>query len=79
MESRLSPLTKIDSAQHLEEQLRKGAVWMGDPPKPGKFRCELKEWPTESRRFACRELGYGLGSTRTSGAGHETVSGIELA
>ena len=39
-------LSKIDSAQHLEEQLRKGAVWMGDPPRDGRFRCELKEWPT---------------------------------
>ena len=42
-------VAKIDSAQHLEEQLRKGAVWMGDPPGPGKFRCELKEWPVENR------------------------------
>ena len=25
-------VTKIDSAQHFEEQLRQGAVWMGDPP-----------------------------------------------
>lgn len=40
-------VTKIDTAQHLEEQLRKGAVWMGDPLSPGKFRCELKEWPME--------------------------------
>jgi hypothetical protein len=42
-------VTKVDSAQHLEEQLRKGAVWMGEPPGPGKFRCELKEWPMENR------------------------------
>jgi len=41
-------VTKLDSAQHLEEQLRKGAVWMGDPQSAGKFRCELKEWPMEN-------------------------------
>jgi hypothetical protein len=38
-------LSKLDSASHLEEQLRQGAVWMDDPPGPVKFRCELKEWP----------------------------------
>ena len=48
MESTRSRSAKIDSAQHLEEQLRKGAVWMGDPPGPGKLRCELKEWPADS-------------------------------
>ncbi|MGO8819378.1 MAG: hypothetical protein ACLQVG_32500 [Terriglobia bacterium] len=41
-------LNEIDSGQHFEEQLRKGAVWMGDPPGPGKLRCELKEWPADS-------------------------------
>jgi hypothetical protein len=41
-------VTKLDSAQHLEEELRKGAVWMDDPPSSGKFRCELKEWPMEN-------------------------------
>jgi hypothetical protein len=43
------PVTKFDSAQHFEEQLRKGAIWMGDPLRFGKFRCELKEWPVGSR------------------------------
>ena len=38
-------VAKIDSAQHLEEQLRQGGVWMADAPSPVKFRCELKEWP----------------------------------
>ncbi|MFI5096972.1 MAG: hypothetical protein ACHQT6_03265 [Candidatus Acidiferrales bacterium] len=42
-------VTKLDSAQHFEEQLRKGAVWMGDSPRPGGFRCELQEWPAENR------------------------------
>jgi anaerobic selenocysteine-containing dehydrogenase len=42
-------VAKLDTAEHLEEQLRKGAVWMGDSPRPGKFQCELKEWPMENR------------------------------
>jgi hypothetical protein len=41
-------VAKVDTAQHLEEQLRQGAVWMGEPPKQGKFQCLLKEWPVES-------------------------------
>jgi len=41
-------VTKFESAQKLEEQLRKGAVWMDDPPRLGGFRCELKEWPSGS-------------------------------
>ncbi len=41
-------VAKLDSVEHFEEQLRKGAVWMGDPPKAGKFRCALKEWPREN-------------------------------
>lgn len=42
------PVTKFESAQKLEEQLRKGAVWMDDPPRLGGIRCELKEWPAEN-------------------------------
>jgi anaerobic selenocysteine-containing dehydrogenase len=38
---------QIDSAKNLEEQLRKGAIWMDDSPRPGRFKCELKTWPTE--------------------------------
>lgn len=41
-------VTKIDAAQHFEEQLRQGAVWVGDAPSSGKLRCELKEWPAEN-------------------------------
>lgn len=41
-------VAKIASAQHLEEQLRLGAVWMGSPPKAGTFRCELKSWPEDA-------------------------------
>ena len=39
----------VDTAAHLEEQLRQGAVWLGDSPVSAKFRCELKEWPTGNR------------------------------
>jgi hypothetical protein len=42
------PVTKFESAKKLEEQLRKGAVWMDDPPRLGGLRCELKEWPAEN-------------------------------
>jgi hypothetical protein len=38
---------QIDSAKTFEEQLRKGAVWMDDPPRLSPFRCELNAWPTE--------------------------------
>jgi hypothetical protein len=39
-------VTKFDSAQKLEEQLRKGGVWVDDPPPLTPFRCALTEWPT---------------------------------
>jgi len=38
-------LTKFPSAQKFEEQLWKGAVWVGEPQHPETLRCELKEWP----------------------------------
>ena len=38
------PVTKIASAQTLEEQLSKGAVWVGES-SPLSLRCGLKEWP----------------------------------
>jgi hypothetical protein len=38
-------LSKFDSAEKLEAELVKGAMWIGDPPSPGRIRCELKEWP----------------------------------
>jgi hypothetical protein len=41
-------VASIDTAAHLKEQLRNGAVWMGEAPASGKFRCELKAWPTEN-------------------------------
>lgn len=41
-------LSKIESVQKLEEQLWKGAVWVGEEPPPGSLRCELKKWPAET-------------------------------
>jgi len=40
-------ITTFASAEKFEEQLRKGAVWVDGPPRPGGVRCELKEWPAE--------------------------------
>ena len=40
-----TPIAKFASAQKLEEELWKGAVWVGEPPRTGEFRCELKAWP----------------------------------
>ena len=39
------PVTKLASGQALEEQLSKGAVWVGEPAKLSSLHCELKEWP----------------------------------
>jgi len=41
------PVSTIESAQKIEEQLRKGAVWVGNPSRPGNLRCVLKDWPAE--------------------------------
>ena len=42
-----TPVTKIASAEKLEEQLRSGAVWIAEPQRFGALRCELKEWPAD--------------------------------
>jgi hypothetical protein len=42
-----TPVAKIASVKALEEQLQKGAVWVGETPRPGGLRCELKEWPAD--------------------------------
>lgn len=39
-------VAKFESAPKFEEQLRKGAVWLGDPPRRTALRCALKAWPT---------------------------------
>lgn len=41
----VTPVAKLPSVQKLEEELWKGAVWVGEPARPGGLRCELKEWP----------------------------------
>ena len=43
-----TPVTKFDSPQKVEEQLWKGAVWVGEASPHGGIRCELKEWPAAS-------------------------------
>ena len=40
-----TPLAKLASAQKLEEQLSKGAVWVAEDSHSMNFRCELKQWP----------------------------------
>ena len=40
-----TPISKVASAQKLEEQLWSGAVWVGEPAGLQALRCELKEWP----------------------------------
>ena len=40
-----TPLSKFTSVQKFEEQLWKGAVWVGKPPDPENLRCDLAEWP----------------------------------
>lgn len=42
------PVAKFASVQKLEEELRKCAVWAGDPVPAAGLRCSLKEWPTGS-------------------------------
>lgn len=39
-------VAKLDSPQKLEEQLRKGAVWVGKASRPEPLRCDLPVWPT---------------------------------
>lgn len=38
-------VAQFESAAKMEEQLRKGAVWVGEPPRSGTFHCALKIWP----------------------------------
>jgi len=39
------PVAMIPSVEKLEEQLRNGAVWGGEPPHLGGLRCKLEKWP----------------------------------
>ena len=38
-------VSRVESAQKLEEQLSNGAVWVGEPASGGSIRCALKQWP----------------------------------
>ncbi len=40
-------VSQLASAQKLEEELRNGAVWMGEPKSFGSFRCTLNDWPQD--------------------------------
>ena len=42
------PVTKVVSVQKLEEELWKGAIWVGEPSPPGGLHCQLKEWPASA-------------------------------
>jgi hypothetical protein len=42
------PVAKVASVEQFEQQLRNGAVWVGEPPDPKAMRCELKEWPANA-------------------------------
>jgi anaerobic selenocysteine-containing dehydrogenase len=39
------PAAQFESAAKMEEQLRKGGVWAGEPPRNSTFHCALKAWP----------------------------------
>jgi hypothetical protein len=41
-----TPIAKFTSVQKFEDQLWKGAVWIGEPMHQESLQCQLKEWPT---------------------------------
>jgi len=44
----VTPVATFASVQKLEEQLWKGAVWVGEAPHPASLRCEPQEWPASA-------------------------------
>ena len=42
-------VAQMESAKKLEEQLRAGAIWVGDAPRATSLHCRLKEWPAPTR------------------------------
>jgi anaerobic selenocysteine-containing dehydrogenase len=40
-----TPVARFESAAKLEEQLRNGAVWIGEPPRNSRLTCAPREWP----------------------------------
>ncbi|HUN63427.1 MAG TPA: molybdopterin-dependent oxidoreductase [Candidatus Sulfotelmatobacter sp.] len=42
------PVSQFESAAKMEEQLRKGGVWLGESPRNATLHCTLKTWPATS-------------------------------
>lgn len=42
---------KFETAAKMEEQLRQGAIWVGDPPRGDGLKCALKQWPATTNPF----------------------------
>jgi hypothetical protein len=38
-------ITKLTSAQQVQDQLLKGAIWVGEASETAGWRCELNKWP----------------------------------
>ena len=43
-----TPVASFASAEKLEEQIRKGAIWVGERAQVGGLRCGLPSWPAAS-------------------------------
>lgn len=52
-----TPVAQFASAAKLEEQIRKGAIWIGEQAEVGGLRCELKSWPAPSTPTAREVAG----------------------
>jgi Molybdopterin oxidoreductase Fe4S4 domain len=46
-------VSTLESPEAFEKELRNGAVWVGDPPRTGGIRCQLREWPQLSGAAPC--------------------------
>jgi len=42
---RVTPVSSLASAKEVEEELRKGAVWVGEAAREGGLHCRLDQWP----------------------------------
>ncbi len=43
-----TPVANLASAQKLEEQLQKGAVWVAEPLRVANLKCNLTQWPPDT-------------------------------
>lgn len=50
-----APVTSFESAQKLEEELKKGAVWVGEPARAIEVKCVLKDWPAATQKTATKD------------------------